>query len=239
MNKPELSIVILCYKAGESVLNFVEKTQITLNKAGITNYQLVLVGNYHPRSNDTTPVIISNLAKINPYILFVAKPKMGMMGWDMKSGFEIAQGDYISVIDGDGQMPVEDLVKVYKEIKEKKYDLVKTFRITRGDGIKRKVLSFFYNICFNILFPGINSHDINSKPKIFTRTAYSKLKLKSDDWFIDAEIMIQARRYKFKTGEIPTYFLGLRGSRKSFVNTTTIFEFIKNLIIYRLREFKY
>jgi hypothetical protein len=135
-------------------------------------------------------------------------------------------------------MPIDDLIKVFNEATKNKLDLVKTYRTKRGDGIKRKLLSYCYNICFSLLFPGVNSSDINSKPKIFSREAYKKLDLKSNDWFIDAEIMIQAKRNNFKIKEIPTSFLGLKGSRKSFVNSITIFEFIRNLIVYRIKEFK-
>ena len=239
MNYPTLSIVILCYKAGETARVFVNKTITLLENNGITNYQLILVGNYKKNTNDPTPKIVASLAKNNPNIDYIAKPKKGMMGWDMKCGLNKAQGDYVAIIDGDGQMPIEDLIKVFRIIKLKKLDLVKTYRVTRGDGFKRKTLSLFYNFFFNLFFPGMYSRDINSKPKILTRKACDMLKLKSNDWFIDAEIMIQARRYKFTISEIPTNFLGLQGSRKSFVGTTTIFEFIKNLIIYRIKEFFY
>lgn len=71
-----------------------------------------------------------------------------------------------------------------------------------------------------------------------TREAYKKLKLISDDWFIDAEVMIQARRFAFKIGEIPTVFEE-NIERHSFVKISTILEFIKNLVCYRLREFRY
>jgi len=154
----------------------------------------------------------------------------------MKSGLAMAAGKHIAIIDGDGQMPIDDLIRVYQKIRAESFDLVKTHRIERGDSAWRKTISFFYNLFFHILFPGLKARDINSKPKIFTRQAFEKFNLRSDDWFIDAEIMIQARRYKLKIGELPTVFLGLSG-RRSFIKIGAIFEFIKNLIVYRLAEF--
>lgn len=236
-NTPKLSVVILCYRAGSEILDFVSDTKKILKKNGINDYELVLVGNYHEGSKDPTPGIVKRIALKDPRVAYVAEIKKGMMGWDMKSGLDKAAGKYIAVIDGDGQMPINDLVLVYKEITSNDYDLVKTYRITRGDGIKRKTLSFFYNLFFCLLFPGLRSRDINSKPKILTREAYQKLGLESTDWFIDAEIMIQARRYKFNIKELPTEFFGLGGKRKSFVGLKAIFEFIKNMIVYRIKEF--
>ena len=59
--------------------------------------------------------------------------------------------------------------------------------------------------------------------------------LKSDDWFIDAEIMILARRLKLRFTEIPTQFTEL-SSRRSFVKPMVTIEFIVNMILFRLRE---
>lgn len=236
--KPDLSIVILCYKAGESIRHFTDKIISLVEKNNIPDYELILVGNYIKNSKDATPEIVAGIAGENPRIKFCAQEKKGMMGWDMRSGLALATGNYIAVIDGDNQMPAEDLIKIYEKIKKEKLDMAKTYRTKRGDNLWRKIISYFYNLLFRILFPGLESRDINSKPKIFSRETYEKLNLVSNDWFIDAEIMIQIRRLRLATGEIPTFFRGLDG-RKSFVRPAAIFEFIKNLIIFRIKEFKY
>lgn len=235
---PELSVVILCYCLKKEIFNFVDKVETDFKNNNINNYELILVANFLKGDNDSTPKYAEQIAEKNNNIKCVCRAKEGMMGWDMKSGFEKTSGKFIAVIDGDGQMPIKDLIRVFKKIKTDNFELVKTYRLTRGDGIWRKIISTVYNIIFNSFFPGLKAKDINSKPKIFTRDFYNKLDLKSDDWFIDAEIMISARRLKAKIVEIPTEFLGLCGKRKSFVRLPAIFEFIKNLILFRIREFK-
>ena len=87
------------------------------------------------------------------------------------------------------------------------------------------------------LFPGLAVRDVNAKPKILTRSAYERLALRSDDWFIDAEILIQARRLGFRIGEIETEFLGLTG-RRSFISMAAVVEFLRNLWRYRLLELR-
>jgi hypothetical protein len=89
---------------------------------------------------------------------------------------------------------------------------------------------------FSVLFPGYPNKDVNAKPKIFSRSFYNKLKLQSDDWFLDAEIMIQARRYHAKLAEIPTVFFEVTG-RKSFVRVKHVLEFLKNFLRARVHEF--
>jgi len=94
--------------------------------------------------------------------------------------------DCTVVIDGDGQVPLESVAEVYDTIKMTDYDIVKTYRHKRHDGIYRTILSSTYNLIFKILYPGLNSKDVNSKPKILTKEVYYKLNLQSTDWFIDA-----------------------------------------------------
>jgi hypothetical protein len=60
--------------------------------------------------------------------------------------------------------------------------------------------------------------------------------LQSDGWFIDAEIMIQARRMELKLGEVETVFHNI-DSRPSFVKPLSILEFLANLVWYRVLEF--
>jgi glycosyltransferase involved in cell wall biosynthesis len=163
---PDLSVVVLCYRAEEYIINFVEQLSKELKDAHIQAYELVLVANYDPFSKDRTPQIVRNLAGKDPRLVIVAEEKKGKMGWDMRSGLSAASGQYIAIIDGDGQMPVSDICVVYNIIKGGDYDLVKTFRAKRGDGFFRTIVSKAYNILFKLLFwvpfPVI---DINSKPK--------------------------------------------------------------------------
>ena len=86
------------------------------------------------------------------------------------------------------------------------------------------------------MFPGISARDMNSKPKIITRELYQKMNLESDGWFVDAEIMIRARRLKIEIGEIETAFHSI-DTRPSFVKPLAILEFLANLIWYRIKEF--
>ncbi len=234
---PELSLVILCYRAEDAVREFISRAVAALEKGGIFDYELVLVGNYLKGSADRTPLIVAELAQQYSRVVYCAEPKQGMMGWDMRMGLEKARGAYIAVIDGDGQMPIKDAVKVYAMIRNEHLDFVKTYRLQRGDSIIRKIISFIYNIFFHALFPGLKVRDINAKPKIFTRAAYERMKLESNDWFIDAEIMIEARRLRFRIGEIPTVFLGLTG-RRSFVKIKAINEFLINFMRYKSRELR-
>ena len=233
--QPQLSVVVLCYRSGGAARSFTARISKALLDAGIDDYQIVLVGNFVPGSDDTTPDVVRELADGDPRIVCSAVPKQGMMGWDVRSGLALATGEHLAVIDGDGQVLVEDLVRIYRLLREGRLDLAKTYRKQRGDGIKRKLYSLVFNGFFHVLFPGIPARDINAKPKVFTRAAFEQMSLQSTDWFIDAEIMIQARRLGLRIGEMETEFLGLTG-RRSFIKWSAVFEFLLNLCRYRIRE---
>ena len=235
MDAPEISVVVLAYRSAETITDFVESLVESLEQESL-HWEIILVGNYFEGKGDQTPDVINEIAARETRIKVVAKIKKGMMGWDMKTGLQAATGKTIAIIDGDGQMPSGDVVRVYNEMKEKELDFAKTYRSKRNDGSYRKLISVVYNYLFKIMFPGVKAWDMNSKPKIMTREFYDKLKLESNGWFIDAEIMIMARRLNIKMGEIETVFHSM-DSRPSFVKPLSILEFLFNLFVYRIKEF--
>ena len=231
---PELSVVVLCYRAGRGAVDLAAQLCDELEQAEI-DYELILVANYDREGRDPTPQLVSGFAAGHPRARAIARVKEGMMGWDMRSGLDAARGDHIAVIDGDGQMPTSDIVKVYRLLQIGGYDLVKTFRAQRLDGLYRATISGLYNLLFRLLFPGAAKfRDINSKPKVMTRAAYESMDLVSNDWFTDAEIMIEAIRNRLSVGEVSTIFLS-NERRATFVPVSAIWEFLGNLIAYRLR----
>ena len=235
METPEISVVVLAYRSASTITSFVDSLIDSLEKEKLS-WEIVLVGNYFEGVGDQTPEVVRDIAASDSRIKAVAEIKKGMMGWDMKSGLQAATGKTLAVIDGDGQMPSSDVIRVYQLMKTNGLDFAKTYRAERNDGSYRRLISVVYNILFKLLFPGINAWDMNSKPKIMTREFYEKLYLVSNGWFIDAEIMIFARRLQAKIGEVETVFHSM-DSRPSFVKPLSILEFLGNLFWYRVKEF--
>jgi glycosyltransferase involved in cell wall biosynthesis len=235
MDTPEISVVVLAYRSAATITNFVDSLIDSLEKENLM-WEIVLVGNYFGGEEDQTPEVVRGIAASDSRIKAVVKIKKGMMGWDMKSGLQAATGKSLAVIDGDGQMPSSDVIRVYQLMKINGLDFAKTYRAKRNDGSYRRLISVVYNILFKLLFPGINAWDMNSKPKVMTREFYKKVHLESNGWFIDAEIMIFSRRLHAKIGEIETVFHSI-DSRPSFVKPLSILEFLGNLFWYRVKEF--
>jgi glycosyltransferase involved in cell wall biosynthesis len=229
------SLVILCYRSGESVAPFVRETHALLSTYRSAArprlaFELILVGNYDSGANDSTPDVVRRLALELPFVRALTLPKQGMMGWDMKSGLRCASGEFVGVVDGDGQFPPSSVVDCLRGLESGTVDFIKTYRVQRDDGAVRRLISGVYNVLFRVLFGG-SFRDANSKPKIIRRSKLAELALHSDDWFIDAEMMIQAMDKGLRMAEVPVHFHALT-DRPSFVKVRAIREFTYNLIRY-------
>ena len=226
--------MILCFQEGRRIQPFVERTVGVLESLAIP-WEIVLVANYWDLQNDETPRVAEEISRQKSNFKAVCELKKGGMGWDACRGFRETSGRFICLIDGDGQMSPEYIISVYHQIKRGHLDVVLTYRTKRGDSLVRKMNSSIYNLVFKILFPAIPARDANSKPKILSREAYDRMRLTADDWFLDAEMLIQAVRMNMRIAEIPVTF-DKCVNRKSYVKIDAVWEFIKNLLRARFNE---
>ncbi len=230
----QLSVIVLCYRAGEAIHGVVDPLYEQLEAADIA-YELVLVANQWPDRPDPTGQVVEEFAMHRDTVRTVTDDKQGAMGWDLRSGLAAARGDYMVVMDGDAQNPVEDVLRMYRRMKDTGVDVMKGRRIARFDGPYRRVISIVYNLAFILLFRTRGIWDVNGKPKGLTRAAYEALDFESDDWFIDAEMVLSARRRGLAIGELPVVFYR-NDDRASFVGPAAILEFLGNMARQRLRS---
>jgi glycosyltransferase involved in cell wall biosynthesis len=231
---PDLSAIVLGYRAGDSLVRVVAPLHELLEQAGIA-YELIIVANFWPGEADGTPAIAERFAGDKPHVRVVAQEKKGAMGWDMRAGLREAAGEVMVVIDGDSQNPVEDVLKIYDLMRSTGADVAKGRRIHRQDGVYRRLISLVYNIAFQIMFRTRNIWDVNGKPKGLTREAYETLDLHSDDWFIDAEIVLGARELGLQIVELPVTFFR-NEQRASFVKPSAMLEFAAHMFRRRFRR---
>ena len=133
METPEISVVVLAYRSASTITSFVDSLVDSLEKEKLS-WEIVLVGNYFEGVGDQTPKVVRGIAARDSRIKAVAEIKKGMMGWDMKSGLQAATGKKLAVIDGDGQMPSSDVIRVYQLMQKNGLDFAKTYRAERNDG---------------------------------------------------------------------------------------------------------
>jgi glycosyltransferase involved in cell wall biosynthesis len=59
---PELSVVVLCYRSEDSIVEFVNQLESEMLNEKI-NFELILVANFDEYEKDNTPEIVAGLAK--------------------------------------------------------------------------------------------------------------------------------------------------------------------------------
>jgi glycosyltransferase involved in cell wall biosynthesis len=229
---PELSVVVLCFRAEDELPHVVGPLHDDLKASG-TPYEVVLVANYWPSDADRTPERAAAFAKEHPHVTVVARPKAGAMGWDLRTGLDAARGSFLVYLDGDGQVGTHDALRIYRCLRDTGADVAKGRREVRDDGSVRTLTSLGYNLLFRLLFRTAPLWDINGQPKGLSREAYERLDLRTDDWFTDAEIVLKARAAGLRIVELPVRFR-TRRTRGSHVGLGTVLEFLVNMARWRL-----
>lgn len=224
----ELSTIVLGYRARDDLLLVVEPLYRLLEAEGVP-FELVIVANYWPEKPDGTAEVARAFAETHEHTVVVARPKEGAMGWDMRTGLAAAKGAYLIVIDGDAQNPVADVIRMFHAMRDTNADVMKGRRTLRHDGPYRRIISLTYNLIFRLMFRTRGLWDINGKPKGLRRSAYEQLELDSDDWFIDAEIVLEARERGLRIAELPVEFMR-NDQRASLVRPRAIWEFVVNML---------
>jgi len=225
----DLSIVIPFYNEEENVEK-VCKDLIREFNANNLSYEIITVNN---GSYDNTPKLLKKLSNEFPQIKTVTVEVNQGYGWGVVQGLRSTTGSYVGYMAGDGQIKPEDVIKVFEKIKSYGLDFAQGKRITRHDGLLRKIVSRVFNAIFQILFP-CPLTDVGSNPKIFSHSLYKKISPVSKDWFIDSEVIIKSSVLGARMIEVPLIFQK-REKGISHIHISSIIEMLKNMIVWKIR----
>ena len=229
---PELSLTLPLYNeeicAQDIILDLIK----TFDEAKI-NYELVLVDN---ASTDRTPKIVEDFAKKYPKIYAIHLQKNLRFGGGVTTGLKNCRGKYLGFTAGDGQVTAVDTLRIYNFLKSSGFDICKATRIDRKERLIRNILSIVYNfLVFLLFFRAIP--DVNGYPMIMKRVAYEKINPSSKNWMINIEILQKANKNKLKVASIPVKY-SRRKSGRSHVNSSTLLEFIIQLLSFRFANLR-
>jgi len=120
---------------------------------------------------------------------------------------KFAKGDVIVLMDGDGSHRPEDLPRLIE--KTKAYDVVVGSKYVKGgktkDKLYRILISRIY--CFlTSLILGLKIKDNMSGFVAVRREVYEKIKLDPIGFKINTELFYKAKKFGFKTVEVPIIF---------------------------------
>ncbi len=227
-----VEIAILSYNESKNIPVLMEFLSVVRGQLREVDLHMVIINN---GSTDDTEEVIRQIESKYSFVRHYTIPVNKGYGYGVRTGLNNLNGDIVGFMWGDNQFDVAILLPMINAFVENTtIKIVKTYRVARHDGKLRLWVSKMYQLLFRLLY-GIYTHDINSGPKLFRSSFLNKLgTLVSDDWFIDAEIMIKATRLiqSNEVREFPITFFP-RKFGKSNVRLSTCFQFLWNLIKYK------
>ena len=232
MENIDLSIVLPAHNESENLPDLLRDLKSALFQAAIRSE--IIVAN-DGSTDDTEKVLNSLKSEISELSVVKIEKKSGF-GNAIIKGLETASGSVLGYMVADGQIQPAALVETYKKLKKDNLAFCKAFRTNRQDGFLRMTMSAVYNLLFRIMF-NCSLGDIGGNPKIFTRNFYESADLRSKDFFIEAEIMLKAKRNNFSMGEVPVISLERKRGRSN-ISLFTSLQYLKNTFSYfLLRKF--
>jgi len=197
------------------------------------DFRIALVNN---GSSDATGTLIDQLAGSDARLVPLHLPQNAGYGGGILAGIRTLQEAHdplmIGWAWGDGQIDAQVLVLQIAAI-QAGARLAKTHRTKRHDGLQRRIITQLYSWTTRML--GIRTPDVNGCPKLMDKDAYAALAPTSQDWFLDAEVVLGAEQQGWEIANIPTT-MKRRAAGESKVSPATILEFARNFMRWRFRR---
>jgi glycosyltransferase involved in cell wall biosynthesis len=227
---PDLSIVMPCYNESENVPHTVPRLVKVFSQAGC-RFEVVTVDN---GSKDSTWATLVALAEQFPGIVRPVRVETNIgFGNGILVGIRNANGRWIGTVAADGQVDAEDVFRLYEACADTNGRVLgKVRRRYRMDGVTRKFISVGYNLFVHMLWPGLDSWDVNGQPRMLRRDIVTAMDLQSTNWLLDPEMLIKAHYMGVRVLEV-NVFARMRGNGISHVRMATCWEFFKYLMAFR------
>ena len=191
----KFSIFFPLYKDEHTVRRMIEKSQLVASQIS-ADWEIIVVDDGSP---DRSGEIALEMAKTIPQLKVILHPKNLGYGAAVKTGLNVATGDFIAMTDGDDEYDVYDLLRMMDH--KNSYDLMITFRYKKIYSSKRQFISYCYNALFRRVF-SVQYRDISTGLRIIRRQVLSQIHLTSDSPFIGAEIVLKTMFLGYRVGEV-------------------------------------
>lgn len=189
------------------------------------NFEIIIV---HDGGRDRTGPVADEMAAKYENVRVIHHPQNMGYGRTLHDGYDAARYDYVMYTDGDNQYDVNEFLPYLHLLDEA--DVLSGYVTKKAVSFRRKVQSFVYNTLIKVLF-FVSCRDIDCAMKMFKRRVLNKIEIKSDSCFIDAEMIIKAKKAGFKVVQFPvTHFertAGIASGSKMSVIVPTVVEMLK------------
>ncbi len=186
MEEAGLSLFCPLFNEQDSVEPLVTEALAALRPLG-RPFELILVND---GSTDRTGELAEALATEHPEVRVVHHSENLGYGAALRSGCEAARFPLVAYTDGDRQFDLQQITLLLDRIAEN--DAVVGYRMDRQDPRLRLWAAKGYNLLIRALF-GLKLHDIDCGFKLYRAEAVRALDIRSQGFFVDAEMLIKLR----------------------------------------------
>lgn len=223
----EVSFFCPAYNDEENLPDLIPRVYRFLSEIS-RKFEIIIIEDCSP---DRTKEVAEELARIYPHTRVIRhKTNLGY-GGTLKDGFANAKYEYVMYTDGDNQYDVNQFKPNLSLLSE--FDVISGYATEKAVSFTRKIQSDVFNYLILILF-FIKLKDINCSMKIYKRKVLYQLDIKSDSAFIDAEMLIKAKRQGFRMAQFPVTHYKRKSGLASGSKISVIADTIKDMIKFRL-----
>jgi glycosyltransferase involved in cell wall biosynthesis len=196
----EISVFLPAYNEAENIKPVILRVKDVLEKVADT-WEIIVVND---GSKDKTAEILSNLSEKDKRIRIITHLENRGYGASLRSGFYASKYKWIAFIDSDGQFDFVEIDKFIEKQKDTGADLVIGYYKERKVSLSKKITSKVWEMFVYILF-GLKVQDIDCGFKMISKKVIETIPhLESERGaFITSELLIKAKRSKFKFAEVP------------------------------------
>lgn len=187
---PSLSVVIPMYNEEAYVERSVAAARAALEEMG-GDWEIVIVDD---ASTDGTGARADRLAAADPRVRAIHNPVNRRLGGTLRAGYAAATKDLVFYTDADLPVDLGQLPRAVRLLEYQQADLLAGYRFDRtSEGLHRALYTIGYHLLIRLLF-GLRIRDVNFAFKLFRRSLLQRIELKSEGSFIDAELLLRARK---------------------------------------------
>jgi glycosyltransferase involved in cell wall biosynthesis len=192
---PALSIVLPAYNEEGNIERAVREAAAAA--AGlVTDYEIVVVND---GSRDRTGEVLAGLASgYGPRLVIIDLEANLGYGAALRTGLRAARGGLVFYTDSDNQFDLHELEGFLPLMNE--CDAVLGYRLDRQGSFLRRFVSDGFNFLAWAAF-GFRVHDMNCSFKLFRGDLIRTLRIDSNDFFVDTEIVARLHRGGFRIVE--------------------------------------
>jgi dolichol-phosphate mannosyltransferase len=222
--RPEVSVIVFAYDEAESVASMLSELSRFLEQAPFTS-EIVFVDD---GSTDATAEIAR---RVLPDAIHVRHLNNRGMGAALKSGVLACEGERITFLPADGQIPPETIAALHAASRDRDAAF-SVYGSRRNDGVRRKLLSF----AVRAMIAAAHGVRIRSDgPYMIRRELFDPAQLEADSFFLNFEVPIRAAAAKLRVAVVESDCRPRAHGHSKSANLRTIARVARDLIGLRLR----